>query len=78
MARDFLWGRNAMKYVKPALLVGIALFCPGLEAGPAAWYKWRSVESDIDICSQISPGDGWVAVKGPFQDAVCKKQGVPR
>ena len=59
-----------MKYVKPALFVGIALFCTGLEAGPAAWYKWRSVESDIDICSQISPGDGWVAVKGPFQDAV--------
>ena len=73
MARDFLWGRNAMKYVKPALFVGIALFCTGLEAGPAAWYKWRSPSADIEICAQFSPGDDWVAVKGPFADSGCKK-----
>ena len=59
------------------LLAGAALFCSYLWAGPAAWYRWHSKEGVVDICSQTSPGVGWVRVKGPFSDALCKKQGKP-
>lgn len=45
-------------------------------AVPAPWYKWRSKLEDITICAQFSPGDGWEAVRGPFQDGNCKKPGA--
>ena len=67
-----------MKYGKPMLVLALALVCVSLQAAPAAWYRWRIAESNVDICSQASPGEGWVAVKGPYQDAVCKKLGMPR
>ncbi len=63
--------------MKLIILIAVTLFCSALLAGPAAWYRWHSGESDFEICSQVSPGDGWYVVKGPFQDAVCKKLGVP-
>jgi len=63
--------------MKRVLLITAVLFCSTLWAEPAAWYKWHSPNGDFDICSQTSPGEGWVIVKGPFQDAVCKKLGVP-
>jgi len=56
-----------------ALIVAATLFCTSVWAGPAAWYKWRSPSADIEICAQFSPGDDWVAVKGPFGDSGCKK-----
>ena len=56
----------------------IAATCEMALAIPAAWYRWQSPESDVIVCSQISPGDGWVATKGPFQDASCKKLGDPQ
>lgn len=52
-----------------ALLLSVA----GAFAGPAPWYKWHSPETDYDVCAQFSPGDGWVIVKGPFEDSACKK-----
>ncbi len=58
------------------VLTGLLAVAPAW-AEPAAWYRWRSEESNVDICSQTPPGEGWVAVKGPYQDAVCKKPGVP-
>lgn len=64
--------------MKPIVFLCATLYCAALWAGPAAWYKWHSAESNFDICSQTSPGEGWVVVKGPFADAVCKKLGVPR
>jgi hypothetical protein len=66
-----------MGLVKLVLFVIATLFCSLLWANPAPWYKWHSPQSDIDLCSQTSPGDGWIVVKGPFEDALCKKQGVP-
>jgi hypothetical protein len=63
--------------MKRILLIAAALCCSLVCADAAAWYKWHSAESNFDICSQTSPGDGWVAVKGPFEDAHCKKPGVP-
>ena len=67
-----------MKIVRTAALVGAALFCSLTWADPAAWYLWRSPHAEGAICSQISPGEGWVVIKGPFQDGVCKKPGVPQ
>lgn len=55
----------------------VAFFASGSWAGPAAWYKWRSVLSNNDVCAQFSPGPGWVRVLGPFEDAACRKPGVP-
>ena len=66
-----------MKIVRTALLICIAWCCSPVWADPAAWYLWRSPYADGAICSQISPGDGWVVIKGPYQDAVCRKAGVP-
>ena len=63
--------------MKSIVLMAILLYCSSLWADAAPWYRWRSEESNVDICSQISPGDGWVIAKGPYQDAVCKKLGVP-
>jgi hypothetical protein len=63
--------------MKRVLFVATAFYCASLLAGPAPWYRWHSRDSDIDVCSQTSPGDGWVIVKGPYKDAVCKKPGVP-
>jgi len=63
--------------MKQMVLVIAILGCSPLWAGSAAWYKWHSQENQFDICSQTSPGDGWVAVKGPFEDANCKKLGIP-
>ncbi len=51
----------------------VALFASTLWAGPAPWYKWHSQEADHEVCSQFLPGDGWVIVKGPFEDSGCKK-----
>ena len=46
-------------------------------AAPAAWYRWKSTESDQTICAQIAPGPGWTVFKGPYEDAQCKKAGNP-
>ena len=67
-----------MRYQRFALFIVITALVGGsVVAAPAAWYRWRSAESSVDICAQTSPGEGWVAVKGPYQDAVCKKLGMP-
>ena len=60
-----------------AFFAAAALACASLCAGPAPWYRWRNAESNVDLCAQTPPGDDWVAVKGPYQDAVCKTLGVP-
>lgn len=49
--------------------------CAGALAVPAPFYQWRSSEDSTVVCTQISPGDGWIMVRGPFQDARCKKPG---
>ena len=66
-----------MKIARTALLVCTA-WCAQAWADPAAWYLWRSPESPSAICSQLAPGEGWVVIKGPYQDGVCKKPGVPQ
>jgi hypothetical protein len=64
--------------MKPAAaFVCAAFFCSLLWAKPAAYFLWRSPHNEAAICSQISPGDEWVVIKGPFQDASCRKLGEP-
>ena len=63
-----------MKLIVSAL---VALYCSALFAGPAPWYRWRGPQADLDVCSQIAPAEGWVIVKGPFADALCRKPGLP-
>ncbi|WP_211364161.1 hypothetical protein [Propionivibrio limicola] len=69
---------NIVKRYRMAILIGAIGFCPALFAAPAAWFKWRSTADNMMICAQTSPGPGWVAVKGPYQDAHCKKEGSPK
>ena len=64
-----------MKIARTALFACTA-WCALAWADPAAWYLWRSPESPSAICSQLAPGEGWVVIKGPYQDGVCKKPGV--
>jgi len=63
--------------MKRIVIISAVFLCSSSWAGPAAWYKWHSGDNDFDICSQTSPGDGWVPFKGPYEDALCKKLGVP-
>ena len=63
--------------MKRVILVAALATAAVVWAGPAAWYRWHSAEGGIDICSQTSPGEGWVPVMGPFSDALCKKAGAP-
>ncbi len=59
-------------------LAGIAALSLSASAAPAPWYRWQNtVNADMTICSQISPGDGWIMVKGPYEDAQCRKPGKP-
>lgn len=60
--------------MKKILFAGFLAFCcTAASAGPAPWYLWRSPIGDHDVCAQFSPGDGWVVIKGPFQDSGCRK-----
>lgn len=45
----------------------------GAVAAPAPWYLWRSKVDGKTFCFQVSPGEGWERVDGPFRDARCKK-----
>lgn len=67
-----------MKRLKIAAFAAAALYCALLWAKPAAWYLWRSPSNSQFICAQIAPGDDWVVIRGPFQDAHCKKPGTVR
>jgi hypothetical protein len=66
-----------MELGKLVFAVAAPLFCSLLWANPAPWFRWHSPQADFEVCSQTSPGDGWIVVKGPFEDALCKKLGVP-
>ena len=46
-------------------------------AEPAPWYKWRSKLDGREICRQVSPGEGWDRVAGPYKDASCRRKGLP-
>jgi len=62
---------------KFAIAILSAVFCVSVLAAPAPWHKWRSKLDGKEFCAQISPGDGWEKVSGPYKDARCAKPGVP-
>lgn len=45
-------------------------------AGPAPWYTWRSKLDGKTVCTQTSPGEGWVQDGGPYKDARCAQPGT--
>lgn len=57
-------------YVAAALC---GLLVLGAVAAPAHWYLWRSKLDGKTFCHQISPGEGWERVDGPFRDLRCEK-----
>lgn len=59
--------------MKLLALLAVLFITVTARADPAPWYKWHSQEADYEVCAQFSPGDGWVKVKGPFEDSKCNK-----
>lgn len=59
------------KSILAAALCG--LLALGALAAPAPWYLWRSKLDGKTFCQQISPGEGWERVGGPFRDSRCEK-----
>jgi len=57
----------------PSLL--LALLCgipPGSSAAPAPWYWWHSrLDSDLRVCAQSMPSQGWERRGGPFNNPHC-------
>lgn len=53
-----------------AWFLGLPLFA---EAGPAPWYKWRSV-TGATVCAQTSPGNAWVRLDRTYVDPRCQRQ----
>ncbi len=68
-----------MKYRLLRLLTVLAggAFCTALLAAPAAWYTWASKLDGTHVCAQVSPGEGWTKLKGPYKDAQCTIEGRP-
>lgn len=56
-----------------AFTLAFAVYCATALAAPAPWFKWHSPDVDYEVCAQFSPGEGWVAIKGPFEDSKCRK-----
>ncbi|GAB3255342.1 hypothetical protein [Chitinimonas naiadis] len=46
-------------------------------AAPAPWYLWQAPGDRSTLCAQTTPGDGWVKVRGPYKDSLCKQLGQP-
>ena len=41
-------------------------------AAPASWYWWHSrLDSDVRVCAQSMPDQGWTRGSGPFNNPRC-------
>lgn len=58
------WGLPAQVDLLEGWIVGV----------PAPWYLWRGLAGSAEACAQVSPGEGWHQVGGPFVDAACRKR----
>jgi len=56
---------------KIAVAVGLLAFSCAAFAAPAPWFYWKSVVTGERVCSQFTPGDGWVQENTPYKDARC-------
>ena len=68
--------RNVSLLRLPACLAVMLLFSDAF-AAPAAWQVWRSKSTGMTVCAQVSPGEGWERIGGPFRDAHCTQAGRP-
>lgn len=64
--------KNTGKHATLAAALG-GLLALGAMAAPAHWYLWRSKLDGKTFCQQVSPGEGWERVGGPFRDSRCEK-----
>lgn len=55
------------------LVASLCLASLCVQAKPAPWRLWRSKTSGAMICAANPPGEGWVAVDGPFADPQCQR-----
>jgi len=64
-----------MRYLntKTLALLTLAMFCGGLGAKPAPWWKWRSKVDGSLACAQTTLGPGWERSYGPYKDSRCEK-----
>ncbi len=44
----------------------------GANAAPAAWYWWVSQSTGKRVCSQTSPGEGWLQEKRAYDNSRCE------
>ncbi len=61
-----------------AVLAMLALVSFAVFASGAPWYKWRNLIDRTILCSQLSPGESWVKIQGPFMESQCRKPGNPQ
>ena len=61
-----------MKFERSFLLLFLAFALPAF-ARPAPWFKWRSSVDSRTVCAQTSPGEGWIKVAQPYDDAHCTR-----
>ncbi|MDO6386018.1 hypothetical protein [Uliginosibacterium sp. 31-12] len=59
-----------MKRILAALLA-LGCLAPAT-AAPAAWYWWVSRATGQRVCSQTSPGEGWLHEKRAYDNSRCE------
>ncbi|MDR2365398.1 MAG: hypothetical protein LBD68_06025 [Zoogloeaceae bacterium] len=57
------------------VLCPLCLLLPlsALQAAPAPYYRWMNLIDGSRVCSQLSLGQGWKKVGGPYKDSRCQK-----
>jgi hypothetical protein len=58
----------AQKVLMGLVLIGAASITIAM---PAPWFMWQSKLDGKLVCTQTSPGPGWLKLSGPFVDARC-------
>lgn len=76
MRRRGLAKPRARTALGAGLIVALAL-AGVARAALAPWYVWVSKADGSRYCAQISPGEGWTRLRGPFRDPHCERPGRP-
>jgi hypothetical protein len=51
----------------------LCLLSSASHAAPAPYYLWMNLIDGSRVCSQLSLGQGWKKVGGPYKDGRCQK-----
>jgi hypothetical protein len=60
------------------LSFALCLLPPALHAASAPYYLWMNLIDGSRVCSQLSLGQGWKKVGGPYKDGRCQKEYVKK